>query len=1031
MKHLIRYTTYRLLTFCLIFCLLGFGNNSSAQHYDLGPDSMKIFSLNREGLNLMNLGKYEEGMSLYIKANSIKENPVSDYLIGHVYTLKNIFDSGIYYGLRATQLDPGFTSTYQDLFDAYYSSGRWQDMIDVYDKVVKANPGVSLEPQMQVGRSSLQAAFWSKIVLFLLCLALVIGLLLPVMKPSEATEQFFTDNKSLRTSEIIIVSGTISCLLWAIFFAMAGWIRSFNPPIVAFDFVNYIRGNIYERDGYESFAMYILMFLNIILVQVITPVVLKLKSNRTAYLGFFITGLLISIFYFFSVGFFPAMSAFDPKNIITPALLVLLTVGLYYAYHKMKPVAFLVIAIVASFSGFIDLGPTSTTDLSFVLCPALRLMHGSTIPETYFQYDLFLSFLALAWMKMGLLLDNFPYLGQVSFFLFFAGSFLFGEKYFKTKGLSVIFLVAIILVRFYTIWSDNPSIFQVSPLRLDLWLILLLIINKKGINHWLFGTVLGLLILFHRNLGLIYFGGYVELLATLFIIGVVTLAQEKSLNAKSILELFIKQFKSQMVNLGIILSSVILCFVLFHEFFSKSALAYRKLGVGMMPISKLSFYWYVPIIVSALFALLVYYRRQLSEKYLSIAFFIIFLVIGNSMYFFGRSHENNILNISGILVFALFIFFDILIFLSPKNEAEIVTSNLQKNKKGQITTEVANKKNLLTRYNVALVLPVLFVFFVGYYYSERISDKVKTQYTNLVEKNVIFPFPDMGIDTAGVRAVTHNSDKVYILDFWNDFYYYYYGNYVPQGFYSPCQSWIFSKDFSVFLQSLLDKGYYVVYDQLGFTRYLDYFPRLDYNECGRKGRMNAIRKIAVPKLLPANQAAILHVAMADSLSNNGVEHEYDYPKMQNEFTIEMIVKPSGPQIANATILNNLSRYSGLKGLTVQGNNNVPNNYVFGFSNGTGGMPNATFNLEDNQWSYVVITLGKNLIKIYVNGKQVGSVDAGPLPYVNSNSCFVIGNNIDYDHHFRGFIREVKVTNGNINDEDIVRNTGLIFANIGK
>ena len=994
---------------------------------------MKIFSLNREGLNLMNLGKYEEGMNFFIKANAIKENPVSDYLICHVYTLKNLFDSGIYYGLRAKNLDPGFNSTYQDLFDAYYSSGRWQEMIDIYDNVLKANPAVSLEPQMQVGRSSIQAAFWSKIVLFLLCLALGISLLLPVLKPTKATQQFFTDNKSLRTSEVIIVSATISCLLWALFFVLAGWIRSFNPPIVAYDFVNYIRGNIYERDGYESFALYILMFLNIILVQLLTPVVIKLKSNRTAYLGFFVTGLLISIFYFFSVGFFPAMSAFDPKNIITPALLVLLSVGLYYAYQKMKLVAFLVIAILAGFAGFIDLGPTSTTDLSFVLCPALRLINGSTIPETYFQYDLFLSFLALAWMKMGLLLDNFPYLGQLSFFLFFAGSFLFGEKYFKSKGLSVIFIVALILVRFYTIWSDNPSIFQVSPLRLDLWLILLLIINKKGINHWLFGAVFGLLILFHRNLGLIYFGGYVELLVTLFIIGMVSLAQEKNLNAKTITELLIIQFKAQMVNLGIILSSVVLCFVLFHEFFSKSALAYRKLGVGMMPISKLSFYWYVPVIVSALFALLVYYRKRLGEKYISIAFFIIFLVIGNSMYFFGRSHENNILNISGILVITLFVLFDVLIFLSPKSEPQVIiaSANQQKNKKAQVATEAAPPSNKFTRYNVALILPILFVFFVGYYYSERISDKVKTQYTNLVDKNFIFPFPDMGIDMPNVKAVTKNNDKVYFLDFWNDFYYYYYGNYAPQGFYSPCQSWIYSKDFSIFLQGLLDKGYYIVYDQLGFTRYIDYFPRLNYNECSHKGRMYSIRKIDVPKILPIDNSSIYHVAIADSLANNGIVHEYDYSKMQTEFTIEMIIKPTGVQMSNATILNNLSRYNGLKGLTIQLNNNVTNNYVFGFSNGTGGMPNATFNMEDNKWNYVTITVNKNLIKIYVNGKQVGSVEAGPLPYVNSQSGFIVGNNTDYDHQFKGYIREVKITNGNISDLDIARNNELVFANVGK
>ncbi len=81
-----------------------------------------------------------------------------------------------------------------------------------------------------------------------------------------------------------------------------------------------------------------------------------------------------------------------------------------------------------------------------------------------------------------------------------------------------------------------------------------------------------------------------------------------------------------------------------------------------------------------------------------------------------------------------------------------------------------------------------------------------------------------------IRHITHNSPNVYFLDFNMDFYYYYYGHYVPQGYFNPCESWIYRKDMLDFMQSLLNKHYYIVYNERAYNTLFDYVPYLKYNQ---------------------------------------------------------------------------------------------------------------------------------------------------------------------------------------------------------
>ena len=107
-------------------------------------------------------------------------------------------------------------------------------------------------------------------------------------------------------------------------------------------------------------------------------------------------------------------------------------------------------------------------------------------------------------------------------------------------------------------------------------------------------------------------------------------------------------------NLLIILLFLSFSYFLFGGFISDSVSMYQKIGIGMIAIAPNSFYWYVPVILCVLSYLLLKHNDKISDKYFTSGLFLVLLTIGNSMYFFGRSHEHNIINITSILSLALF-----------------------------------------------------------------------------------------------------------------------------------------------------------------------------------------------------------------------------------------------------------------------------------------------------------------------------------------------------------------------------------------
>lgn len=543
-----------------------------------------------------------------------------------------------------------------------------------------------------------------------------------------------------------------------------------------------VRSWVMQRDGIETYVLYAMVFaciaLTIFFIWLYDS--LKILNKNTLRVLLFFMLIASTWFYFSKIGFNPPManqSVGLKPYLVTVVVLAVLWLLLKIASRKEK-IASLVIAGLLLPICFIATSPISPSDYSFIFAPALRLLNHFEIKDIYFQYDLLLSFIAAVWMKLNIDLNYFQILGQLSFYVLFLASFFFSKRFFIKKQLSYYLLISLVLVKIYGLICDPVLVFQVTPLRLDWWLLVLAISFVSGMYNKLLGITLGLLLIFHRTFGLIYTIGYVEIIAVLFLLDFV----DSKISFQSFKLRIKKHFILCLPNVTILILSFIASLILLGGTSLEAASTYQKIGIGFLPISAISFYWYFPILASTTVVLLIKKRKSMPINYFNSSLLLIALAVGNSIYFFGRSHENNIINISASLIFVLFLFFDLVLYL------------------------LAEKSNW--RKMLSVLLPGSFVLLVTFFYSAGIIDRSQAQFKNLLNHQIIYPMP-ISLDIKKVRELTRNSDKIYFTGMY-DFYYYYYGNYTPEGRYSPYLSWVYKKDMLNFMQNLLDKGYYIV-----------------------------------------------------------------------------------------------------------------------------------------------------------------------------------------------------------------------------
>ena len=392
--------------------------------------------------------------------------------------------------------------------------------------------------------------------------------------------------------QTIVLAFSVTGICYYCYYLLAPWIWSHNIPFNPKDITPWIRTWTAEHDGIEIYALYILLFINCT-----SAVSLAWFSGRcikkTGSIIVVAICSIISFFFFISIGFTPPMlpehngSLIDVvirSLLLTPIIAIILSTLCYLQLYSSR-FSSVIIAFMLMPVCFIATEPISLLDYSYIFTPALRLIKGFAINDIYFQYDLLLSLLAAIWMKLGFDLNTFQVLGQLAYYIAILTVFFLSKKLFCTKELPIFFVISLILGRIYASPYDAGVVFQVTPLRLDLWLILLVSVYYLGAYHWTAGVVCGLLILFHKNFGILYAFAYLQFLITLSAINCLDTRGGKSLS-----DMLVSCLKHCISPVTIILFFSLTSYLVFkNEQFEGYSGYYQKIGIGFIQIAPTSF----------------------------------------------------------------------------------------------------------------------------------------------------------------------------------------------------------------------------------------------------------------------------------------------------------------------------------------------------------------------------------------------------------------------------------------------------------
>jgi hypothetical protein len=593
---------------------------------------------------------------------------------------------------------------------------------------------------------------------------------------------------------LISISSTVVYGFRKFYYHIFPWVLSKNIIYPPEALTPWIAGWNTERDGIEIYVLYVFIFL-IILTTTLSIFVLKFLHNRkilAVIMGcaVFCTYRLLS-----GVGGGGSFQALNSKTLLYCSLFGLFILGLTYIHkHSPKIIEILFICFVLLPFCFIATSPIAMSNYVYIFSPAQKLLEGVDVRNIYFQYDFFLSMIAALWMKLGLNLTQFQFLGQLSYFAAILAIFLMARNLFQNRQISFLLLIALIVVRIASAPWDPVYVFQITPLRLDLWLILFAFIYLLGPNHWILTLTCGLLILVHGNFGLIITLGYLQLIMTLGVISMVDIGLKAKL---------IQWGKSRNI-LRLIASSsfLFICFFISRSIFGESFIAtsyYQKIGIGFIPMAKISLYWLIPIVVSSVFILLCNLRKVLNSKYVSLGFVLIFFLLGNSIYFFGRSHELNLFSIAIPIVFLFFFGLDLL-------DRSIFFYS------GTSALALANK--------LVFVLGLSLILVVTYRCSQEISNNIALKWRGVVElqfhpgdpfkenqlqaDNLLSEVYEVIASSVPIQFVIKDENLEFSL------YQRVHGN---SAFFYPFASWIFLDQLVKHEQVLLDKGVYLLIDK--------------------------------------------------------------------------------------------------------------------------------------------------------------------------------------------------------------------------
>lgn len=398
-------------------------------------------------------------------------------------------------------------------------------------------------------------------------------------------------------------------------------------------------------------------------------------------------------------------------------------------------------------------------DYGFFIGPALKLGQGEALGSFYMQYGLGLTFLTKLMMDLGFRMQQmqltFGLLTLLWFFLYYKLASLL----IKERVLVWLFMAALVCFRYLSIYFDPIHTPATLPPRLDLWVVPALVLVRFGVFSRVSAVAFALTYLFDNT-----FGFFVALAYGLLgVIGVIRGIR----GIKGVGAVALPLVAAALFNL-----------LFFRSLINPAASIYQDVKLGFLPISHTSLFWLAMFLLPYCIYLLQSERQHHIRR---VTFFLFFLLPLQLTYFFGRSHEANLLGVSGV--------FMLIFFLS--------LSRLR---------EIGGMRGV--SYGVAMLLIVLSPMLFGKYYIDRFQRIVR----HVKEGKIVDVHPfDKSIEQnkALFASVYPSTERIVVLSQF-DSYINYRMRFRQHGYYVPFSIRLFVDETIDFLTKLIESGHTVV-----------------------------------------------------------------------------------------------------------------------------------------------------------------------------------------------------------------------------
>lgn len=679
--------------------------------------------------------------------------------------------------------------------------------------------------------------------------------------------------------------------------------------------------------------------------------------------------------------------------------------------------------------------PIYTSHLNAVFHSVAAAYKGeSLLVDFNNQYGLYPHFIEIIFRVIGL--DVFKFTVVMSLLIFLCFYFLYKtlDRLVTSKAFVILGLALVIYYGFvhFKVYSGDPY-FQYYPIR-TLFPTLLIyysvtFFKEQNKNKYHLLTMLfSMGVLWNLDTGIIV------LISWVLVLIYDSALQEKSFGS------FVRRSLNHVFTALICMGVVVIAFCVFIYlrsgqipdiigFFSYQIYFYGY-GFFMLPM-KLIHPWnivaliYIVGLVISFLGLVNKSRTFISR----IIFLLSVLGTGLFSYYQGRSHDHvlSLVWYPALILFVLFIYWLYEEYLTN------IRTNVRRN-------------YLLSFASVVTILFMVFTFiaFLGNF--KELYNVMNERWSKITQKNETFV--TRGLDF--IKANTSTDEKVLILSYHSGIDYL--SSNAKPFLGIPGTSELFLKEdyekiFRTIENSSLDKvfldknfisdiQYNYEFNEKVLRLLYNKFEITDRSDSGnvlmleRKGTNNSQSELNghLPEVGDSLHYYIYDNFFVANSRNEFIGMSEKLPKisLQQEFTIEIFVKPDGIQVPFAAIIGNHPG-NGNQGFVIQQDNENQNIYSFSYGDGKDWITSSSIQLDPDKWTYLTVTYDHGNVVLYKDGVLQGQLENNLTLFENSEMPLSIGNWANQDRTFNGEIREVVISNEVMTYEAIAKRWEIVGA----